>query len=556
MDTDEPHGGGHLRSRLGVAGGHSAAIDALFADCDRPGQPGVNLCVVRGGDVVHRRGYGVANVEEDSPFTAETVLHLGSTTKHLCACCVLILEDRGLLTLEDPITRWVEGLPAFFGAISLRHLLTMTSGLPDGLNASLFSGGTSAGISQAAHLALLRRLPAPMFAPGAGTTYSNSNYLLVSKALERAAGAPLADLMDREIFAPLGMADTALHPDPSVAAPRRARGYAIDGQGRARTQASMLELCGDGAVVTTLEDMARWAAAYRTGRLARDFRARLEAEARLCDGAATGYGLGIGLTSVGGRAKISHGGGMPGYLADFAYVPHEDLFVIWLANRMDPGLFDRTDRIIEAVLGAAERPASSLAPVRPLAGLSGVWVERSLGCTAEFEIGDDGPVLHVMGERLIPEPTGPGAYRPSKASAYYPFRVTDRVRAGRPVIEMKLALAEWSEMTPWVEDDAEGVAPADYAGAYRSDLFGETHYVRAADGGLEVTLGSPSRALLWRALKPRGGGLFSAVIPGEPSDTDVSLLFHRGPDGRVERFEYNLARNRAVAFVRLADGAW
>jgi D-aminopeptidase len=554
MDAATVERTGYLRSRQGVAGPSSASIDSLFGDCDRTGAPGVNLAVVQAGRVIHRRGYGLANVEDDVPFTADTVLHLGSTTKHLTAACVLILEDRGLLSLDDPITRWVDGLPGFFAAISLRHLLTMTSGLPDGLNASLFSGSQSAGLSRGAHLDLLRRLERPMFAAGAGTTYSNSNYLLLSETIERSGGAPLAEVMAREIFKPVGMASTALVADPTLAMPGKARGYGLDAEGQPHNQTAMLDLCGDGGVVTTLGDMIAWAGAYADGRLARDFRRRLEAEARLPDGSATSYGLGMGVTTAFGLHKASHGGGMPGYLADFAYVPDAELFVIWLANRMDPLLFERTDKIIGLVL--EREPPAAPAPETDdteLGGLSGVYVDHSVGCTAEFEAADGATILHVMGERLIPERTGPGAYRPTKATAYYPFRIVAGERDGRSLVEMKLATADWARMTPWVEDDAKDFVAEDFVGEYRSEVMGETHCVRATEGGLEVTLDSPTRTLLWRLLKPRGGDLFSAVIPGEPSDTDVSLIFRRDAGGRVDRFDYNLSRNRGVTFVRRGD---
>lgn len=549
MDAVRPERAGYLQSRTGVADRWSAAIDALFADCDSPGQPGLALAVVKDGRVVHRRGYGVANVEDDVAFGGETVLHLGSTTKHLTATCVLILEDQGVLGLDDPITRWVDGLPGFCQAISLRHLLNMTSGLPDGLNASLFGGARSALLTRAAHLDLLRRLERPMFAPGAGTTYSNSNYLLLSETIERAAKAPLAEVMARLIFEPAGMASTALVTNPSLATPHKARGYAVDGEGRVQVQAAMLDLCGDGGVVTSLDDMVRWAQAYAEGRPARDFRRRLETEARLGDGAATGYALGMGVTRAFGQTKVAHGGGMPGYLADFASLPDAGLTVIWLANRMDPALFERTDRVFAVLLERAT-PAEEVRQDPDLARLSGVYVDRTLGCAVEFEQTDEGPVVHVMGERLVPDRIGPGQYRPTKATAYFPFRLTALEHRGRPIVEMKLATCDWVRLSPWFEDDAGEVALGDYVGEYRSEVMGETHHVRLADDGLEVTLASPTRTLLWRGLKPRGGELFSAVIPGEPSDTDVSLMFRRGPDGQVERFDYNLVRNRGVTFVR------
>src|SRR4051794_29022736 len=99
MDGEAQIDGGFVLSRHGERGPWSSQIDALFADHDRSGSPGLNLGVVKDGVVVHARGYGVASLEDDIPFRPDTRLHLGSTTKHLCAACILILEDRGLLSL-------------------------------------------------------------------------------------------------------------------------------------------------------------------------------------------------------------------------------------------------------------------------------------------------------------------------------------------------------------------------------------------------------------------------------------------------------------------------
>ena len=124
----------YLRSRDGIVGEFSDRIDVLFDEWDRDGSPGAILAVCRDGKVIHQRGYGVANIEDDVPFTADTVLRLGSTTKHLCATCILLLENRGKLSLDDDIRQHVPEVPDFGPVITLRHLLTMTSGLWDDLN--------------------------------------------------------------------------------------------------------------------------------------------------------------------------------------------------------------------------------------------------------------------------------------------------------------------------------------------------------------------------------------------------------------------------------------
>jgi CubicO group peptidase (beta-lactamase class C family) len=556
-DGSQPGGvkvsGPRSDSACEISGPWSAQIDALFPVCSTPGHPGLTLGVIEGGRVVHARAYGLACVEDDAPLSLASVLHLGSTTKHFCAACILILEDRGLLGLEQSVRTHLPALPDFAQAITLRHLLTMTSGLPDGLNYPYFAGLPPGTLDQESHLAIVRRLTAPMFAPGAGATYSNTNYLLLSRVVERVSGVSLGEFMGRELFAPLGMASTQLVSDSALALPRKARGYTMDGEGRFVAHTPMQHLCGDGGVVTTLQDLMKWALNYADDRLiARDFRARLEEEARLDDGSATGYGLGMGLSSAGGMRKVSHGGGMPGYLADLAYFPDKDLAVVWLGNWMEPALFEATDKVAAIVAGKDHALPTPPAADAAFARLHGLYANFSLGCTAQFEAADGGAVMHIMGERLNLERTGPAEYRPTKTSAYYPMRITDRSLGCRPVVEIRIGEVRWSEFLPIVE--AEGAIEAsDYVGVYHCDLLGETHRIALTDGGLEISLESAVRRLLWRTLKPRGSELFSAVIPGEPNDTDVSLIFRRDVRGRVAGFDYNLSRTRGVAFRRLDD---
>ncbi len=526
-------------------------IDALFAACAEGGHPGVAVGVVRGGEVVHRRAYGLADIEAAAPLAPQSLLHLGSTTKHFCAACLLILEDRGQLSLDDPVRRHVPELPPFAEAISLRALLTMTSGLPDGLNFVYFAGLPPDGLSAATHLDLLARLEAPMFAPGTGTTYSNSNYFLASLVVERVAETSLAEFMQRELFGPLGMAATRLIADPTPALANKARGYVIDGGGAAIGQNPMRNLCGDGGIVTSLDDFLIWARRYAADDMpVRDFRARLEAEARLDDGSPTGYALGMGVSNALGRRKVSRGGGMPGFLADFAFWPDEELAVVWLSNWMDPALFEITDKVAAIVLGEDHVPPAASGDT-DLARLAGLYGNTSLGCTAQFDTADGAAVMHMMGERLTLERTGPGAWRPTKTSAWFPLRITDRVQGGRAVVEMRIGETRWSEFLPIAEGEASDVDLAPYAGAYHNDLLGETHLVEMVDGTLEVRLASALRKLMWRRLRPRGDDLFSAVIPGDDSDTDVSLLFRRDATGAITGFAYNLSRTRGVVFRRL-----
>jgi CubicO group peptidase (beta-lactamase class C family) len=525
-------------SRNGVAGPWSAAIDALFARFEQPGRPGLNLAVTLDGKVVHQRGYGLTNVEDGVPFRPDTRLNLGSTTKHMCAAAMLILEDRGLLSLDDPVRLHITELPAWADAISLRHLLTMTSGLPDGLNWPLFCGlPEGSPLAAATHLDILTRLPAPMFAPGAAMTYSNSNYLLLSLVVERLSGLDLASFLKRELFEPLGMTSTDLVSDQSRVLPNRARGYHSGPDDSLIADPPMGGLCGDGGVISTIEDMLKWLAHYAANRTLGD---RLETVGVLNDGTRTNYGLGMTVSDLGGRRKVSHAGGMPGYLCDFAWYPSERIGVILLTNVMDVGVFEAADQIADLI---APRPVEAETAGTPVADLTGLWVNHSFGCTLEFEATGEALFLHIMGERLRLTTDDNTAFRPTKAGS--PYRVT-REDAETLTVEIggagPLLFTRFEAPGPIVLDD--------YLGSYDCALLGETHVITRREGGLHIGLPPGVRALIWGDLEPRGEEVFSAVIPGEPNSTDVTLKFRRDASGRVVGFDYNLSRTRGLSFER------
>lgn len=168
-------------------------IDALFATVDRPDHPGAAVALMSAGELVHLRCFGLANVEHRIPVTPDTVFRLGSLTKQLTAAVVLILENRSLLTLDDPVGRHLEGLPAVVAPITLRELLSMRSGLPDGLVLPIFAGmGRSLAVTRDQHLAMVQRQTELMFAPGTQMLYSNSNYLLLSLLIEHLAETVVA----------------------------------------------------------------------------------------------------------------------------------------------------------------------------------------------------------------------------------------------------------------------------------------------------------------------------------------------------------------------------
>jgi CubicO group peptidase (beta-lactamase class C family) len=577
---------GHLASRrFGERGALSPRIDALFEGLDRPGHPGGMVAVLRGDRVIHRAAYGVASVEHDLPFSDRTVLRWGSTTKHVAATALLLLEDRGLLSLDDDVRRFVPELPPRpdGDVLRLRHLLTMTSGIPDGLSRLLFAGHSARHpILQSALVELARRGAEPMFRPGEQCSYSNTNYSLVALTLERVTGTSLRAFLRQEIFAPLGMTRTDLVPDAREIVRDAAVGYepadpsaplAAVTPGAAMRSFFPVELAADGGIDSTLDDLVRWLRCYRAGGRSGDgaplvarWRQRLEAEGVLANGERTGYALGLVVDRYRGLRKVGHSGGMPGYLCDLALYEDpqgriEDIGFVGLWNWLDPLLLESAARVADLVLeseGIVE-PATSPAPATAAApdGLYAcdetgelLHVLEQEGRLACFYLGESTPLQAETGGWLVAAKRGLGfALRPIAGA---PDAAVDALEARFGASPTRIFRAVRAAESAGVAG-APFPALAGYVGRYRSDELGEEMVVTVAPdaGALSVELASPLRALLWRELRRLSGDLFHAVIAGCPTVTNVPALFRRDARGDVVELQHQTSRAGVVRFARV-----
>ena len=520
-------------------------IDALFATVDRPDHPGAAVAVMSAGELVHLRCFGLANVEHGIPVTPDTVFRLGSLTKQLTASVVLILENRSLLALDDPVGRYLQGLPAVVAAITLRELLSMRSGLPDGLVLPIFAGmGRSLAVTRDQHLAMMRRQTDLMFAPGTQMLYSNSNYLLLSLVIEHLTGSSLGEVFAREIFVPLGMRSARLTANPLEPVPHKATGYvpARSGSGF-ETGVFLYEATGEGGVDASIRDMTQWLRQYRGDLLqCGRFRERLEAPVCFPGGRVSPYRLGTTVVDDGGLRRVGHTGGMSGYLADFSFYPELDLGIAILSNWMDPSLLETVARIREVLAPRAiERAAPTLA--------GGLYFCAPAGLALHLEPRGDGIVCYMMGDRSSLAESSDGVLRPTKPGVDY------EIVRGKSDGELEVTFggARPLPFLCWTEHRAE-VPCAAYEGRYRSPVLGEVHLVRAAaDGQLEIFLESPLRQLSWRTLLPLARDCFCALIPGEPSLSNLTLQFERDAHERLTGFRYRTFRCRNVLFERLAE---
>jgi len=326
--------------------------------------PAASIAIVRRGHAVAERAYGWADLVACVPATLDSRFGVGSITKQVTALGALILVEQGKLRLDDLVARWLPESGTRWQGVSVRHLLTHTSGIRDsGHDDPVYPQIEIDKKVDLTDSALVARLAAdPLnFPPGTGWAYSNTGYLLLSIIIGRAGGELFPVWMHEHVFAPLGMNATRYF-DPTEIIPTMARGYTIERGGHLRQgyySSRSYSQRGDMGMVSTAHDMALWSAELDSSRLVSPARHALMLEpVRLSDGSAFPYGFGVTLDDYRGAPVLQHAGTYAaGYSANLVVLPERGLSVIVLTNQhqADPWVFSAT------LLGLADSTLRAIA---------------------------------------------------------------------------------------------------------------------------------------------------------------------------------------------------
>ena len=323
------------QARLTPLDSASRWVDSVFAPFSSTSSPGCAVGVMRDGQMAFAKGYGMADLEHDTPITPASRFYIASLSKQFTAMSVVLLAQEGRLSLDDWIRRWVPQVPSFGPPITLRQLLHHTSGLRDYFTLLALSGWPSDGLlTERQFIDLVSRQKNLNFTPGDEFLYSNTGYALLSLVVERASGQSLRDYAADHIFKPLGMTHTEFRDDHTQLIPHRAIGYQPTSSGGGyRISQPEFDVVGDGGVYSTIEDLAKWDANFESGRVGgKEGVAELEAQGRLNNGQAIPYALALTVGEMAGLTTYSHRGAYGGYRSAMLMIPNRRLSVITLCN--------------------------------------------------------------------------------------------------------------------------------------------------------------------------------------------------------------------------------
>lgn len=539
---------------IGARDARALRADSVFQRFDRTDAPGCALGVYQDGKVLYARGYGMASLQNGIALSPRSVLDVGSISKQFTAMAILLLQQEGKLSLDDPIRKYIPEMPAYADKVTLRRALSQTSGLRDlyvmwGQTGRAFAGDTIDA------LRVITRSAEPNYEPGARYLYTNSGWILAAQIVYRLTGKTLAQFAEERIFRPLGMYDTRYLADASMVIPNLADSYAPRPGGGFRLARSAYDgaIMGAGAVQTTVEDFGRWLNNYDAATIGgRQILETMTTATTLNDGspatsgANTAYAVGLSVGTLRGLRVISHGGSWAGFRGHFLRFPEQRYAVATFCNFSTSGPDSLARKVAGIYLGDQMQPDSaamwtaSLAaaphrelPVESLRSLVGVWRNDERGEVRRTRLLGDSLVA-TGGERVRLVPIAGERFRAGSG-----IEISFAGAAARP---QQMIVRTTGETVTFTRADTAALTPAalaEYAGDYRNEEVEATHTWKVEKGDLVLYSNHRRLGVLEPTYKDgftRGGSVI-----------DVQ----RDAKGRITGFVVESGRVRHLRFTRM-----
>src|SRR5688572_30604534 len=330
----------------------SQKIDRLFRYWDNPNSPGAAIAVIKDGQIVFKKGYGMANLEYNIPITPSSIFHIASESKQYTAFCIVLLAQEGKLSLDDDIRKYLPYVPDFGKTITIRHLIHHTSGLRDQWQLLAIGGQAIDDVIKQEHvIRLVEKQRDLNFEPGSRSLYCNTGYTLLAEIVKKISGKSLREYADEKMFKPLGMENTHFHDDNTEIV--KGRTYSYDSIGKDKFANSPLNYATVGAtsLFTTVEDEAKWLNNYETGKVGgNDAVNQMYQQVILNNGKKLDYAFAIVIDSLKGYQRIGHGGADAGYRTYAVRFPEEKLCIVIFANLGQFSPYDMATKVAELYL--------------------------------------------------------------------------------------------------------------------------------------------------------------------------------------------------------------
>jgi len=320
---------GTPHERAAFAGRVDSLVHAYMAESHAPG---VSVAVVRARDTLVMKGYGLADIASKRPATPATIYEIGSNTKQFTSAAIMRLAEQGKLSIDDDLSRYLPQVPLHGNRVTIRQLLTHTSGFPSYTEVEAWRAHWAEDLTPDSIIGFVAKDTFD-FAPGARFKYDNSGYILLGMVIEKVSGEPYAKYLTSEFFEPLGLSHTSYCPSHPTD-PAFASGYSKKDDGVAPHEyLSMTQPYAAGSLCSTVGDFVKWQRDLASGKVVRpESFTQMSTAATLNDGKKTKYGFGLAPGDVLGHKDVAHSGGIPGFTTMAFYFPDDSLNVVVFSN--------------------------------------------------------------------------------------------------------------------------------------------------------------------------------------------------------------------------------
>ena len=500
-------------------------VDAIFAAFNTH-TPGCAVGVARNGTVVFRAGYGMADLERNVPISSNTVFESGSVAKQFTAATLLLLAQQGRLSLDDPMRKYLPELADYGAPVTIRQVLSHTSGLREWRPVATFGGreeGTFVYTNQDL-LQLAAQQRALNFDPGSAYSYTNTGFNIATILVERVTGKSFPQFTHEMIFAPLGMTHTRWREDFRKITPNRALAYGMGADGELTQQTPIENIIGAGGLLTTVDDLLKWNENFTHARVGGPELVKAQQiPATLTNGQKINYAAGLTVASYEGTLEVAHSGATGGYRTWLARYPEHTVSVAVLCNsaQSNPTALGRET----ARLWTGTKPAPAVA---------GPAVELSK-FTGPYRRLRDNTVTHVraVDGKLIfgSTPLSSAAANQFVSASGVAYHFGDRLRVVAPTGEVL-----YERVEPASPQAAELAA---FAGIYESRETRSALTFSVDPGGLRYAIGVQKGHLLKPTFRDtfenESGAAFHFVRDTAGKVTAVSIGEDRVWDLRFER---------------------
>ncbi len=318
----------------------NAAVDSIFTEWDKPDVPGCALGIIKNGELIYAKGYGIGDLEHDIALMPSSVFYLGSVSKQFVTFSILLLEEEGKLNLDDKIQKFLPDFPVYESPLTIRHFIHHTSGVRDYLTLMYLMGRNYLDhIEDDEVFELIKRQSSLNFSPGEQYLYSNSCYFMLAMIVEKAAGQSIKEFAGENIFKPLGMNNTMFYDDNTDIIKNRVFSYAKEAdEDKFNNLIMRFDLVGSGGVYSCIEDLFLWDQNFFNNKLGKggpEIIQKMHEEGLLNNGESSDYAFALDIGTYNGLKTVSHGGSLAGYRAQLLRFPDQQFSVIILANRSD-----------------------------------------------------------------------------------------------------------------------------------------------------------------------------------------------------------------------------